>query len=243
MPLQSTWHRSRGPREMDILSPLLLYTHERSRTDLRSPLLPEPPRGGSERSHRSHRPSVESRWPIVAARIGRPDASDAWLDDLKGQHKTIYDCTSVENGSFGWTFARNFLTANTGPIYQLKDTDLNVIVCVRHSATVFGFNDEMWAKYKLGESQKVSEGGVPAVKNPHANLANDLAKRGVIVAVCGMATTRIARTVASSAGVTAADVESDLKANLVTPTARVVAAGVVVTNRAQEKGFTYTYVG
>jgi intracellular sulfur oxidation DsrE/DsrF family protein len=174
---------------------------------------------------------------------GPTHPADAWLDDLKGQHKTIYDCTSVENGSFGWTFARNFLTANTGPIYQLKDTDLNVIVCVRHSATVFGFNDEMWAKYKLGESQKVSEGGVPAVKNPHANLANDLAKRGVIVAVCGMATTRIARTVASSAGVSAADVESDLKANLVTPTARVVAAGVVVTNRAQEKGFTYTYVG
>ena len=174
---------------------------------------------------------------------GPTHPADAWLDDLKGQHKNIYDCTSVENGGFGWTFARNFLTANTGPIYQLKDTDLNAIVCVRHSATVFGFNDEMWAKYKLGESQKVNEAGVPAVKNPHATVANDLAKRGVIVAVCGMATTRIARTVASSTGMSAADIESDLKANLVTPTARVVAAGVVVTNRAQEKGFAYTYVG
>jgi intracellular sulfur oxidation DsrE/DsrF family protein len=169
--------------------------------------------------------------------------ADAWLDDLKGQHKNIYDCTSIENGAFGWTFARNFLTANTGPIYQLKDTDLNAIVCLRHSATVFAFNDEMWTKYKLGESQKVNDGGVPALKNPHATLANELAKRGVIVAVCGIATTRIARTVASSAGLTAADVESDLKAHLVTPTARVVAAGVVVTNRAQEKGVTYTYVG
>jgi intracellular sulfur oxidation DsrE/DsrF family protein len=179
-----------------------------------------------------------------AARSGGPThPADAWLDDLKGQHKNIYDCTSIENGAFGWTFARNFLTANTGPIYQLKDTDLNAIVCVRHSSTVFGFNDEMWTKYKLGESQKVNEAGVPALKNPHANLANELAKRGVIVAVCGMATTRIARAVAASSGMSAADVESDLKANLVTPTARVVAAGVVVTNRAQEKGFTYTYVG
>jgi intracellular sulfur oxidation DsrE/DsrF family protein len=174
---------------------------------------------------------------------GPTHPADAWLDDLKGQHKNIYDCTSIENGAFGWTFARNFLTANTGPIYQLKDTDLNAIVCVRHSASVFGFNDEMWTKYKLGESQKVYEAGVPALKNPHASLANELAKRGVIVAVCGMATTRISRAVASSAGLNAADVESDLKANLVTPTARVVAAGVVATNRAQEKGFTYTYVG
>jgi intracellular sulfur oxidation DsrE/DsrF family protein len=155
----------------------------------------------------------------------------------------IFDCTSVENGGTGWTFARNFLTANTGPIYQLKDSDINAIVCVRHSSSVYGFNDAMWAKYKLGESQKVNDGASPATKNPHANVANDLAKRGVIVAVCGMATTRIARTVAGDARMTATDVEADLRANLVTSTARVVAAGVIVTNRAQEKGFTYTYVG
>jgi intracellular sulfur oxidation DsrE/DsrF family protein len=169
--------------------------------------------------------------------------ADAWLDDLKGLHKNIFDCTSVENASIGLAFARNFLTANTGPVYQLKDADVNVIVCVRHSASVFGFNDVVWAKYKLGDSQKVNEGGAPAVKNPHATTVNDLAKRGVIVAVCGMATTRIARTVAADTGLNAADVEADLRANLVTPTARVVAAGVIVTNRAQEKGFTYTYVG
>jgi intracellular sulfur oxidation DsrE/DsrF family protein len=169
--------------------------------------------------------------------------ADAWLDDLKGQHKNIYDCTSVESGPMGWTFARNFLTANTGPIYQLKDADVNAIVSLRHSASVFGFNDAMWSKYKLGESQKVNEGGVAAVRNSHANTANDLAKRGVIVTVCGLATGRIARTVAADASLNAADVEADLRANLVTPTARVVAAGVTVVNRAQEKGFTYTYVG
>jgi intracellular sulfur oxidation DsrE/DsrF family protein len=101
----------------------------------------------------------------------------------------------------------------------------------------------MWGKYKLGESQKVNDGGVPATRNPHANVATELAKRGVIVAVCGMATSRIARSVAADAGMSAADVEADLKANLVTSSARVVAAGVIVTNRAQEKGFTYTYVG
>lgn len=174
---------------------------------------------------------------------GPTHPADAWLDDLKGQHKNIYDCTSVENGPMGWAFARNFLTANTGPIYQLTDADVNAIVCVRHLASVYGFNDAMWAKYKLGESQKVNEGGVPAVKNPQATVASDLARRGVIVAVCGMATGRIARTVASAAGLNAADVEADLRANLVAPNARVVAAGVIVTNRAQEKGFTYTYVG
>ena len=175
--------------------------------------------------------------------IGPTHPADAWLDDLKGLHKNIYDCTSIETGPTGWAFARNFLTANTGPIYQYKDADINVIVCVRHLASVYGFNDAMWSKYKLGESQKVNEGGVPATSNPHASTAVTLAKRGVIVAVCGMATARIARTVAADMGLNAAEVEADLRANLVTPTARVVAAGVIVTNRAQEKGFTYTYVG
>lgn len=174
---------------------------------------------------------------------GPTHPADAWLDDLKGLHKNIYDCTSIETGPTGWAFARNFLTANTGPIYQLQDSDVNVIVCVRHLASVYGFNDAMWSKYKLGESQKVSESGVPATSNPHASTAESLAKRGVIVAVCGMATARIARTVASDLRLNAADVEADLRANLVTSTARVVAAGVIVTNRAQEKGFTYTYVG
>ena len=174
---------------------------------------------------------------------GPTHPADAWLDDLKGQHKMIFDCISVENASTGLAFARNFLTANTGPIYQLKDEDINTIVCVRHTASVFGFNDTVWAKYKLGESQKVTEGGAPAARNSHTNTMNDLAKRGVIVAVCGMATSRIARTVAGETGLSAADVEADLRANLVTPTARVVAAGVIVTNRAQERGFSYTYVG
>jgi intracellular sulfur oxidation DsrE/DsrF family protein len=174
---------------------------------------------------------------------GPTHPADAWLDELTGQHKNIYDCTTVENGPTGWAFARNFLIANTGPIYQLKDSDVNAIVCLRHLATVFSFNDDMWARYKLGDSQKVLENGVAAVRNAHVATANELAKRGVIVAVCGMATGRIARQVAMRDGTNFADVETDLRANLVTPTARVVAAGVIVTNRAQEKGFAYTFVG
>lgn len=184
-------------------------------------------------------PSVSS----AQSSRGPTHPADAWLDDLKGQHKMIFDCISLENASTGLAFARNFLTANTGPIYQLKDEDINTIVCVRHTASVFGFNDTVWTKYKLGESQKVTEGGAAATRNPHASTMNDLAKRGVIVAVCGMATSRIARTVAAETGQSAADIEADLRANLVTPTARVVAAGVIVTNRAQERGFSYTYVG
>src|SRR3954447_931664 len=83
-----------------------------------------------------------------AQHAGPTHPADAWLDDLKGQHKVVYDCTSIEHGPDGWSFARNFLTANTGPIYQLKDSDLNVILVLRHLATVYSFNDAMWAKHR-----------------------------------------------------------------------------------------------
>ncbi len=169
--------------------------------------------------------------------------ADAWLDDLKGIHKNIYDCTTGENGPLGWAFARNFFIANTGPIYQLKDPDVTVIVSVRHLATGFGFSDAMWAKYPLGEVFKVNDGASPAVKNPQAAASTELAARGAIVTVCSMATTKFAGQIAAKTGLKAADVEADLKANLVTASARMVAAGVIITNRAQERGFTYTYVG
>ena len=38
-------------------------------------------------------------------------------------------------------------------------------MCIRHLASVYGFNDAMWTKYKLGESQKVMDGGVAATRN------------------------------------------------------------------------------
>lgn len=175
---------------------------------------------------------------------GHPE--DAWLDALKGMHKNIYDCTSTDNGGMGWFYANNFLNANTGAPYNMKESDVSVVVSVRHMATIYGFNDAMWAKYSLGELFKVNDESTkaPATKNPNTRTANDLAKRGVVVSVCGMATSFFAgNMIATKTGMKAADIEKDLRANLVAPTARMVVAGVVATNRAQEKGFAYNYVG
>jgi len=59
---------------------------------------------------------------------GPTHPADGWLDDLKGQHKNIFDLVGIENAGTGWAFARNFFTANTGPIYQLKDADIDKII-------------------------------------------------------------------------------------------------------------------
>ena len=175
---------------------------------------------------------------------GHPE--DAWLDALKGMHKNIYDCTSAENGGMGWFYANNFFVANTGAAYKMKDSDLSVVVSVRHFSTIFGYNDAMWAKYPFGELFKVNDEATksPSRKNPHTQTANDQAKKGVVVAICGMATAYFAgNMLAAKMGMKASDIEAELRANLVAPTARMVVAGVVATNRAQEKGFAYNYVG
>lgn len=179
---------------------------------------------------------------LAAAPIAEVHPADAWLAAMKGKHKNIYDCTTAEAAPNGLFYARNFYVANTADPYKYADADLNIIVSFRHFATMFGFNDAMWAKYELGEMINVKENGGIAKKNPQTQMASDLSKRGTVVAVCGLATKFFAGQLASKGKGSADAIEAELKANLVVSTARVVAAGVVVTNRAQENGFTYNYV-
>ena len=186
---------------------------------------------------------------------------DKWIDELKGRHKQVYDCVTKANIG-GIMYASNFLRANNSE-YDIRDADLASIVSLRHEATPYGYNDAMWEKYKIGESLDVparptggrgGRGGADssaapaadstarATRNPQMNMIRGLADRGVQFTVCGLATGRYAGEFARKVNKTAAEVRADLVANLI-PNCRVVPAGVVVVNRAQERGFSYLYVG
>ncbi|HKS06184.1 MAG TPA: hypothetical protein VJR92_07700 [Gemmatimonadaceae bacterium] len=187
---------------------------------------------------------------------------DKWIDELKGQHKQVYDCvTKAHIGEM--MYASNFLRANTTD-YGLTDAQLVSIISLRHEATPYGYNDAMWEKYKIGESLDVparptgGRGGrgatdssattttpdstARATRNPQMNMIRSLADRGAQFTVCGLATTRYAGEFARKVNRPSADVRAELVANLV-PNCRVVPAGVVVINRAQERGFSLLYVG
>ena len=187
---------------------------------------------------------------------------DKWIDELKGQHKLVADCvTKARIGDM--SFAQNFLTTNQSA-YGLKDSDTSIIVSMRHEATPFGFNDAMWEKYKIGESLKVparptgGRGGaavadsalapsdttpvVMATRNPQLRTITTMSGRGVQFTVCSLATQRYAGEYARKTNQQMPDVRTELLANLV-PNCRAVAAGVVVVNRAQERGFTLLYIG
>lgn len=163
---------------------------------------------------------------------------DNWMDELPGKHRLVFDTVSNESLGDAVLFGTNFITANRNA-YGLQNSDLAIIIIVRHRATGFGFNDAMWAKY--GAHMGALPDGEPAPKaNPHnkGGLSMDsLSKQGVKFAVCAMATRRIANTIAQASGGSADEINAELIANVVAG-GRMVPAGIVAVNRTQERGYT-----
>src|SRR5262249_46059845 len=135
-------------------------------------------------------------------------------------------------------FANNFLIANRDS-YGLQNNELAVIIIARHLSTGFGFSDAMWTKYgaQLSSLARLNSAANSNRRFGGGTGIEALAKQGVHFAVCGMATGSIAGAIAQATGAAAADVMAELTANLV-PNARMVPAGIVAVNRAQERGYT-----
>lgn len=180
------------------------------------------------------------------------DEMDTWVASLNGTYKSLYDCVQPAGGPDGILFARNFMTASQEKL-GTKDADMSVLVSFRHFATPYGYNDAMWAKYpQFADMLKVQDATTkkPATRNIplHDEVMGfsgasipALVTRGVHFAVCGAATAFLAGVLAGKTG-DAKAVEAELTANLI-PNARVVPAGVVIVQRAQKGGFTYTFAG
>lgn len=176
---------------------------------------------------------------------------DAWLDAVPGAHRSFIDAATVRGAAEAVLYANNLFEANkTG--YALTDSDVAVVICLRHFATAFAFTDAIWAKHGKAMSGML-EFTDPKTKQPPAtnllysadygmampNLGNTLpavTKRGVQFAVCDMATHFFAMQLAGPGG-NADAVYKELAASLI-PGSHLVPAGVVAVNRAQERGYT-----
>jgi intracellular sulfur oxidation DsrE/DsrF family protein len=167
-------------------------------------------------------------------------AQDDWMDQIPGKHRMVIDTTTVEGFRDGVLWAGNYLLANRNE-YGLKNEDLAIIVVARHISTPYGYNNEMWAKYGASLASRGpaadAQAKEPPKANPSAAAVASLANQGVRFAVCSMASRRYAGMIARASGGTADAVFADLSANLVT-NARLVPAGIVAVNRAQERGYT-----
>jgi intracellular sulfur oxidation DsrE/DsrF family protein len=179
-------------------------------------------------------------------------SQDEWLDAVPGTHRTIIDCASTASAGAAMLFANNLYVGNSR-VYQLKESDVAVVICLRHMATAFAFNDTVWAKYgeALGAAASFTDpktGRVPStnlldatgygVQLPNAGVTiASVVKRGTHFAVCDMATNRLAGVVATATKGVQEAVYTEFVRNLI-PNSHLMSAGVVAVNRAQEYGYT-----
>ncbi len=179
--------------------------------------------------------------------------NDDWLEKTSVKHRLVFDTTSLEGLGNAIFFTENFYRTNKAD-YGVENSELSVVIVMRHRSAGFGYNDAMWSKYgaTLADRSKVDD---PKTKQaPTANLYNatgygelipnrgitleSLAKTGAQFAVCTLSTRANAGLIARAVGSTPEAIFAELTGNLVS-NARMVPAGIVAVSRAQERGYTF----
>jgi intracellular sulfur oxidation DsrE/DsrF family protein len=170
-------------------------------------------------------------------------AQDDWLDRLPGKHRVILDVTSPEGVPEGIRFAGNLFTGHKVG-YGVEEAEMAIVMVLRHGATAYGYGEAIWAKHgKLLDSKATEPPKANPYDAPPRSALSGLAKRGVHFVVCGSASQGIARRLAGANG----DAEAMMKemtANMI-PNSHITVgvAGVVPLAHAQERGYSYLYVG
>src|SRR6266571_1413071 len=200
-------------------------------------------------------------WAVICGRILPPERHEKndWVDKVPGKHRMVFDTTTPDSLGNALAFANNFIRVNRND-YGLQNSDAAVIVIVRHNSTAFGYNDAIWAKYGVPISKRANFVDPKTKEAAKANLFNvsdygaqlpnrgttldaldALFKQGVQLAVCATSTRGYAGAIAEATGGNTDTIFNELVSNLVSTNARMVPAGIVAVNRAQERG--YSFVG
>ena len=195
--------------------------------------------------------------PAPAAEMRGPtsEPQDRWLDELGRRHRQVFDTISAEGVARALTFTHTFYAANQDA-YGIDPRDLGVIMIFRAGSTAFGFNDKIWTKYSapLARRYKVLDpttksapvvniynAADKAVSLPTNGLTLDaLGRMGGHFAVCAVASQKLAAALAEDTGGSRESVYAEFQSNLV-PNARIVPAGIIAVNRAQEHGYALCY--
>ena len=176
---------------------------------------------------------------------------DDWLDRIPGKHRMVFDTIDLDGFGEAIAFTNNYLRTSRTE-YSLQNSDMAVLIIARSRSTQFGYNNAMWAKYGTILSRRSNftdpKTKQPATLNPYnseelAELLSNrgttldaLLKQGVQLGVCQVATRGIATALAEANGGNTDAIYSELTSNLVA-NSRMVPAGIIIVNRAQERGY------
>jgi hypothetical protein len=171
-----------------------------------------------------------------------------WPGALKGRHRQVVDAYEANSG-FPLAFAYTFLAPHGPP--NPSAPAATAVVVLRHGAFPIALGNDMWRKYKIGETFKIidPETKAPAVKNPFLRpkpgvlVVDDMAldrllASGVVFGACNVALQVQSKMLSGNAGVSAEEAAKEWAANIV-PGITVIPSGTWGVNRAQEGGCTY----
>jgi hypothetical protein len=182
-------------------------------------------------------------------------ASDAWMDEMPGEHRVWIDTSYGIGGMEALHYANNILTANVN-VDGGKDDDYAMIICWRHYTTALGYKDPVWEKYgeifsavmglkdyATDEPFKVNPATLARADLDHGGDTIDKMRgRGVKFALCNAATRWYAGYVAGETGGNRDEIYQEF-VDAAIPDSRFIAAGVFGTTRAQEYGYSLLYAG
>lgn len=174
-------------------------------------------------------------------------ALDAWFGKLTGKHRVVFDAPEANSG-FAAIWPRVYMLTMTG---TYPGESASTMVIFRHEGLPLALNDDVWAKYKLGEQFNIKMGDAPATKNPYASITGlplpdigvkDLLKTGTLIGACDVAITVYGTAAATKMGMKPEDVKKEWIAGLI-PGVKLVPSGVMALARAQELGAQYIFAG
>jgi hypothetical protein len=171
-----------------------------------------------------------------------------WIDELKGQHKQVFDLLDADPMAEppALRLPRNYFDTFRD-VYKLEFPEVRTIVGIAGRAFPVNASDRLWEKYALGERSKIIDPVTmkPAVRNIFMDDGTlgvkALQARGTIFWQCNIALSSLAQQLAATRQVSAADVRQDLIAGL-NPGVRLVPSHVMALGLVQERGVTYVKV-
>jgi len=176
---------------------------------------------------------------------------DTWTTHLTAQHKAVFDCAHVEEGSavdHPFTYMQGLHDALGVPNNQV-----HTVLVIRHAAIAMALNDAMWARYELGKASKVKDGKHWAARNPYLNAAPDrtpragdlpdytlswLARHGHTLLGCNRALSGLSYEIADRTKGSQAAVYKEFTDNLI-PGMILQPSGIYAVIRAQEAGCSF----
>lgn len=166
----------------------------------------------------------------------------SWVEKIeKAKHRLVIDSPEVAEG-LALTNAQTVL-AGYADVYKTTDADMALVVVIRHKAIQMILNDDIWARWKIGEQLNVKDAGEPAVRNTFAkgggrgggSSLEALIQRGVTVLGCNLALMRSAGQFATAMSMPV-DEARKLFIDSVVPGVIRQTNGVFAVTRAQEAG-------